>query len=168
VPGGRRRRLVRPCAYFHEWAGAHRFDQLIDRTLARYAVGDDDVPERLRQVRRAMKMMDRWSRGVGSIEEARPLLIAAGFNRVDGWIDAPADCVMTVDGFLRYKLAWVDRETELEAMGEEGESECRGALRSAFEGLADAAGLLHYDPEFLRIRAVAAPGETDRHPWKQV
>lgn len=145
-PGGR---LV-----FHEWSLLHPLDQIMSDTLAEFILDDSEVSEGLYALREYTRAPRPWDQAFQTAEDYQEELVAYGFGGVQVWEEAPVDCVLSPADFMRYKLAWANRQAELGEMDEYSRADFLDTLRGRLWDQCDGEGGLHYAPVLFRVVAV--------------
>jgi SAM-dependent methyltransferase len=136
-----------------EWGGWHAFDQIMLDVIDAYAVYDEDAPPELIALRDFTEVERPWYRDMQTEEDYEELLAETGFVQIEADEHQPVIVRLTVNEFLSYKLAWVGRSMELDAMDESARGDCIDQLRDRFYDHVDGDGMLNYDPKLFRIQA---------------
>jgi ubiquinone/menaquinone biosynthesis C-methylase UbiE len=139
---------------FLEWGpDAHPFDAILQEVMGRYRVAPDRASAELWAAHLALQQMDRWERKMRSPPDYHDRLSAAGFQEIEVKLDRSADCMLSLEQFLRYKLTWTHHRLQLAAMGAE-QGRCLAELHAELSGHIQADDKLHYTPQLFRISAL--------------
>ncbi len=150
------RRILKPGGRLaiQEWGTVDSIANLLDDTLAEYAVVEP--PPALAARREALRQPHPWD----ALEDADSIAQAlqeAGFAQVRTALVTAAICLPDVETFIRYKLAWPNRQAEIDAMSPEVQTLCLGDLRENLGAFAEPDGTLFWRPNLVRICALKAP-----------
>jgi ubiquinone/menaquinone biosynthesis C-methylase UbiE len=137
---------------FQEWGKMHQFDKYIVEALEVYAVYDEDAPPSLVALRDFLEQERPWHRFLQTTLDYVEELTAAGFVAVDVFEHQPVQLQISVQDFMRYKLAWTSRLAELNAMDKFARADCLDKMRALLQPHADSDGLLTYDPHLFRVQ----------------
>lgn len=146
-------RVLRPHArfMFQEWSTMHQFDKIIVEALEVYAVYDEDAPPSLVALRDFLEEERPWYHLLQTAMDYVDELMQAGFVAVDVLEHQPVQLRISVNDFMRYKLAWTSRIAELNAMDEYARADCLDKMRNLLQEYADEDGLVTYDPVLFRV-----------------
>lgn len=147
-------RVLRPRGRFafQEWGQMHDFDKYIVEALEIYAVYDEDAPPSLVQLRDFLEEERAWYHFLQTTTDYADELSRAGFVAIDVAEFQPVQLRISVNDFMRYKLAWTSRLAELEAMDESARGDCLDKMRALLQPHSDSDGLLTYDPHLFRVQ----------------
>jgi ubiquinone/menaquinone biosynthesis C-methylase UbiE len=146
------RRILKPGGrlVMQEWGTTDPLSDLLDETVAAYAV-DDPSPDLAR--RRAEEAQPHpWDKLETSADIVE-LLEKTGFQRVHATVNTLHISIPDVDVFIRYKFAWPTRKAEVEAMPEEIRHLLLNDLRENLAAYTAGAGGLLWQPNLVRIIA---------------
>ena len=150
------RRVLKPggVLVFHEWAVQHELDTVLIDVLAKYMLDEDEIDDDLRRIRDFVRRDNAWHNVFQDAEDFEDELPEHGFREIQVYEDVPVRCVMPLNNFMQYKLAWTNRRAELDAMDEWRRADCLDAVRREFQSFADFDGNIVYDPALFRVYAV--------------
>lgn len=146
------RRLLAPRGrlVLQEWGPAAPADRAISDALAAHAV--DDPGAELAALRAAMAR-DPWDAHLQDTDDYRAWLADAGFTVRHVAEAAPLTLHMPPDAFLRYKLAWTTRRTEVDAMPPATRAAFYADVRARLAALCASDGRLAWQPVLFRATA---------------
>jgi len=139
---------------FHEWNVQHPLDTLFGDVLADYMVGSEEATRPLLRLRELVTRVRPWDNVFQDTADFLEELPKYGFHSIQVWEDARVNCVLPVNDFINYKLAWGPAQAELEAMDRWRRSDCVDALRRALYEYTNVEGNLVYNPLLFRVKAV--------------
>ncbi|NDJ54882.1 MAG: class I SAM-dependent methyltransferase [Chloroflexi bacterium] len=145
------RRVLRPGGRMAlaEWGTADDLSELVSDTVILYSV--DEPPDWLAPFRDPLDLpWDRYDTSDDIVEE----LERRGFQRIERSLET-LSIPITVEAFMRYKLAWPIRDAELAAMDEEARQLCLSDLRENLLAATTEEGLLRWQPNLVFVRATA-------------
>lgn len=146
------RRVLKPDGRlaFHEWHEEHPLDSLMIDVLVKFMVEDEETDDSLIEMRDYLAAPRPWDNVFQTGDDYREELEKYGFSQVQVWEDQPVMCILSIEDFMAYKLAWTPRQMELAAMDEWRRADCLDTLRAALQTVSQE-GYLYYAPKVFRI-----------------
>ena len=138
---------------FQEWSILHEFDRILNDTFEIYAVDDEDASDELVALRDLLSDDRPWYHFLQTEEDYYDVLREHGFTEIEATECQPVTVYLTINEFLRYKLAWTYRSAEVAAMDEYARGDFIDYVRrQLYEHVND--GKLAYDPPLFRVKAI--------------
>lgn len=144
-------RVLRPGGwlYIQEWGTTDALSELLDDTLAAYAV--EAAPPALAAERLAQQACHPWD-ALETADDIAALLEATGFVAVSARV-VTETIALTPAAFTRYKLAWPLRRTEVAALPPDARTLFLADLEENIQARAAPDGLLRWQPNLVRVSA---------------